>query len=137
ARAPHAGRLHQRTAAAASDKGDDLAHNWIAFEFLSRRLKPVGKACLPEEELSIGPAQAMHVGPGISSPLETKDVETGKIGKLADGISEWNQVGSHTAHSADHGALADSNELMHRGISAKETEIIHSNMATQHGVVGK
>src|SRR5262249_44770872 len=45
--------------------------------------------------------------------------------------------GANTAHSHDHRALADPNELAHRSLAAQKTVVADADMTTDHGIIGE
>ena len=79
----------------------------------------------------------MEVGAAELAPLEPDHIEPDQDGLRPERKSERNDVAGDAAHAAQHRALADADELVHRGVAADEHMIGDRDMAAEHGAVGE
>ena len=70
-----------------------------------------------------------------SAPFQANDVQTGKIGPVANHRSIRDHVAVNTGHAADHGVFADADKLMNGRQTANNGEILDQDMARQGSVI--
>ena len=93
---------------------------------------------LPRREI-VGdrPAAAEQFGARGAAPAQADDIETIECGDLSFGNAERNDISPQRRYAADHDALADADELMHRRIAAEKGIVADRDVAAEHCIVGE
>ena len=63
--------------------------------------------------------------------LQPDDIQSAKIGAVADGHAERNEIGGNARHTADEGIGPDPHELMHGGQTADDRALADGDVAAQ------
>ena len=79
----------------------------------------------------------MQFGARGAAPAQADDIETIECSDLSFGKTKRNDTCRSTAKAADHDALANADELMHRRIAAEKDIVADRDMASEHGIVGE
>ena len=113
-------RLHQRPLAAGADERNDLLHQRFVGEFNGDGVEALGKHARTEEKSAVGVAQPVQLSARRAAPAQPDDVEPTRMAIWPLREAERNDVARNAAQAADHGALADADELMDRGMAAEK-----------------
>src|SRR5580704_11026539 len=130
-------RHHGRARSACAQKVDDLADQGIGPIVRRHRRQPVTKRPRAQEQRAVALPQPVHVGAPMTAPLEADHVQADELGLGTESKSERNDVPGYSAQTADHGAFADTHELVDGSLSAQERAIPDADMTAQDRVVGE
>src|SRR5690242_483929 len=103
---------------AAIDEGEDLGDRRVLAGERAYRGETLGEHARTVEQLLIKAAYRGKPLAGELAALHADDVEAFEHGILAIDEAVRNDVAAHAADAADHHAMADPGELMHRGQAA-------------------
>ena len=81
---------------------------------------PFGEYAFAVKKRAIGLPQPMQFGARSAAPAQADDIETIECSDLSFGKTKRNDTCRSAAKAADHDALADADELMHRRIAAEK-----------------
>src|SRR3954468_3819217 len=84
--------LHQRPISTGADEGDDLTNERVVLELRGHGFGSLAKRAGPEEQLPVGVAQAMHLGPRDTAPAQADDIEPNQRGALSEREAERDQI---------------------------------------------
>src|SRR5262245_41456578 len=129
--------MHQRTRLSGVDESDDLANQRIACKLAFDSGQAVAKNTGAKKQSMVGPPHAVDVVAFHPAPAHADDIESVQHGMLAGREAKRNDVTSNPADAGDHGALADSHELVDSGEAAEHDVIPDHDMTAQNGIVGK
>src|SRR5215470_13156998 len=108
--AANSGRERPRPVA---DEREDPAHQLVVRAFLLDL----------RQQVSIGRAQAQYFRSGKAAPSQANHIDADKVCERPLRHAPRNDVGANAAHSYDHCALPDPNELTHRSLAAQKTVV--------------
>src|SRR5260370_31875735 len=87
--------------------------------------------------MRIGFEQAQSFRSGKAAPAQTDHVDADEVSRRSLRHTPRNDVGANAAHSHDHRAPPDPNELANGSLAAEKTVVADADVAADHGIIGE
>ena len=106
-------------------------------ELLGHVLDALDQRALGGKQKPVGAPQIVNIGAREAAPLQADDVETRKIGAIAERHAVGNEIVLEPRHAANERVRADPRELDDRRAAADDRVVADGAMARKHDVVGE